>query len=71
MAEFIRARDMPDEFAGDIAGIEVGENQHVGSAGYFIVRQLARGDLGDQGGIDLQFAIEVGFDVFLAGLVFG
>ena len=50
---------MARQLAGDVAGVEVGEDQDVGVAAKLAVRQLARGNLRDQRGVRLQFAVEI------------
>ena len=63
--------DVPDQFARDVARVEVGENQHVRVAGHLGIVRLARGDLGHERRIHLQFPIEVRFQEFLLRLAFG
>ncbi len=45
------------EFVGDVAGIEVGEDENIGKPPHRRSRSFARRDLGDQGGIELKLAV--------------
>ena len=45
LAVSVGARDGADEFAGDVARVEVGKDQHVGMARHLAVRQFAGGNL--------------------------
>jgi len=62
---------MLDELAGDISRVEVGEDEDVGFSGHLAVGQLAQGDLRDERGINLQLAVEVGFEAHVMGLLLG
>jgi len=62
---------MLNEFARDVARVQVGEDQYVGAAGHLAVGQLAPRNIGDDGGIHLQFAVEIRFELFLARLLLG
>jgi hypothetical protein len=42
----------------DVAGIQVGENEHVGLARHGAARRLDLGDFLDQRRVDLQFAVD-------------
>ena len=61
LAVGIGVADEPDEFAGDVAGIEVGKNQHVRASGDLAVVQFAIGNFRHERGVHLQFAVEVRF----------
>src|SRR5581483_8313752 len=63
--------DMLEELAGDVARIEVGKNQNCGLAGDFAFRQFADRDFRNQSGINLEFAVEVGFDFMLLRFLSG
>src|ERR1019366_4414177 len=55
--------EMTHHFAGDVAGVEVGEDEDVGVAAQLAVGQFAGGNLGDERGVGLEFAVEVRFEL--------
>src|SRR5581483_11804706 len=63
----IGAGDVLDQFAGDVAGVQVGENEHRRAAGDLAIGQFARGDLGDERGVHLEFAVEISFHAAFLG----
>ena len=71
LAVGIRARHVADEFAGDISGVQFRKNQNVRHAGNFAFRQFARGNVWDQRGVHLQFAVEIRVDIFRLSFLAG
>ena len=54
----LRLREALHQLVADVARIEVGEHEHVGLAGNRRARRLRRTHLGDDRGVELQFAVE-------------
>ena len=71
LAVRIRAADETDEFAGDIAGVQIGKNQDVRAAGHLAVPQFSFRDFRGERGVHLQFAVEIGFQKQLLRLAPG
>ena len=67
----VGASNQPSEFAGDVGGIKVREDQDVCVAAQFAVGQFAGGNLGNHRGVHLELAVEVRLDLSLQGLMFG
>jgi hypothetical protein len=60
---------MLNQFAGDIAGIQVGKNQDVRYPRNLAVRHFSPGNLRNERSIHLQFTLEIGFDHFFVCLL--
>jgi hypothetical protein len=60
-----------DEFEGDVAGVEVGEDEDVGAAGDGAAGGFEGADFGDDGGVGLEFAVDLGFEVVFDEVLFG
>ncbi len=71
LAVGIGAGDVLDELAADVGGVEVGENKDIGAAGDFAFGEFAAGDFGDDRGVELEFAVEVGLEVVAGGDLLG
>src|SRR5207249_1366084 len=61
----VGARHVLNQFAGDVARVELGKNHHVGVSGNFAGGNFSRRDFRDQRGIDLQFAVEFRFQLLV------
>ena len=57
-AESLGAGEAFDEFVSDVSGFEIGENENVGVALDLGFRAFLGGDGGDEGGVDLDFAVD-------------
>ena len=66
----IGAGDVLNEFAGDVAGVQIWKNQDRRMTGNLAFRQFARGDFRDQRGVHLQFAIKIRLDLVFRGLLY-
>ncbi len=57
-AESLSAGEAFDEFVSDVSGFEIGENENVGVALDLGFGAFLGGDGGDEGGVDLDFAVD-------------
>lgn len=70
LAVGIRARYVPDQFAGDVAGVEVREDENIGFSGDGTFWQFAGRNFGNERGVHLELAVKIGMDLFFASLLF-
>ena len=70
-AEGGRAGEAFDEFVGDVARLEVGEDEDVGGAAEGAVLRLLRGDGRHEGGVGLEFAVELQAGLGRGGALLG
>ena len=67
----VGAANQPHQLAGDVAGVEVGEDQDVGVAAQLAAGQLSGGDFGNQRGIHLEVAVKLRIQLGCERFLFG
>lgn len=65
------AGEVFDEFAGDVGAVEVGEDEDVGFSGDEGVAAFDAGEVGDDGGVGLHFAVNFHLESGFGGALFG
>jgi len=62
LAVTFRAGEMLHELHADVAGVEIGEHEHIGLARYEAAGCFRQREIGQQRGVRLEFAVDLHLD---------